>query len=270
MNLWCSDQLFVALYSWIVWPGHLKCLDLAHLRSSRIVPLGDLYLVDPQQIIVCFTPEMPQNVKFQLEGLGLNSWLLYNFSVAHQDSEVNVWRFFCRWVNAGAWILKVTLMIVLAFAELVASWKGSICAPIGPKIAWNMMFAATTTIPEGGRQIHTADGLSTLQRLTTYSHAWQTRLVHFLVLILKPKFVKKYERSWTMPCIMCIAPVQGHSSHSLKLLATPWSFQAPRGRSWKQTTKRAMGANTMLAVGILIFKIRNPITVCLTLTIHGS
>lgn len=113
-------------------------------------------------------------------------------------------------------------------------WKGSICAPIGPKIAWNMMFAATTTIPEGGRQIHTADGLSTLQRLTTYSHAWQTRLVHFLVLILKPKFVKKYERSWTMPCIMCIAPVQGHSSHSLKLLATPWSFQAPRGRSWKQ------------------------------------
>lgn len=58
MNLWCSDQLFVALYFWIVWPGHLKCLDLAHLRSPRIVPLGDLYLVDPQQIIVCFTPEM--------------------------------------------------------------------------------------------------------------------------------------------------------------------------------------------------------------------
>ena len=139
-----------------------------------------------------------------------------------------------------------------------------------PKLPETWCLQLLLQFQRGGRQIHTADGLSTLQRLTTYSHAWQTRLVHFLVLILKPKFVKKSERSWTMLCIMCIAPVQGHSSHSLKLLATPWSFQAPCGRSWKQTTKRARGANTMLAFGILIFKICNPITVCLTLTIHGS
>ncbi len=47
----------------------------------------------------------------------------------------------------------------------------------------------------------------------------------------------------------------------IKLLATPWSFRAPRGRSWKQMTRRAMGANTALASGVPIFKIRNPITV---------
>lgn len=165
MNLWCSDQLFVALYSWSVWPGHLKCLDLAHLRSPRIVPLGDLYLVDPQQIIVCFTPEMLQNVKFQLEGLGLNSWLLYNFSVAHQDSEVNVWRFFCRWVNAGAWILKVTLMIVLAFAELVASGKVRFVLQLVPKLPETWCLQLLLQFQRGG-------GRSTLRMGFQHCSAW--------------------------------------------------------------------------------------------------